>query len=198
MNSKKTIEVYFGKRKLYLTDDKKDFYALYKNRKQLKDLIAKFKTENHKELYICADNLNELFINFKSIFVYQEAAGGLVLNRNNQVLAIKNRDIWQLPKGHVEDDETYAEAAVREVEEECSISKPIVINELPSTFHVFSNGEKWFLKRTYWFKMLYKGNETPQPQTEEDITHAIWIDKKNLWLVYDTTYENLLKIWELV
>ena len=63
MNRKKTIEVYFGKRKLFLTDDKKDFYAFYENRKQLKNLVDKFKTDSHPELYICTDNLNELFIN---------------------------------------------------------------------------------------------------------------------------------------
>jgi len=197
MNKYKTIEIYFGKRKLFLTDKIQDFYFLYENRKQLKEIIANFRTSNEKELYICSKNLNELFINFKSIFVYEEAAGGLVINRSHQVLAIRNRDIWQLPKGHVEEGETYAEAAVREVMEECGISEPGIINELPSTYHTFSIDGRWFLKRTYWFRMLYKGIDIPKPQTEEGITHALWIDKKDLWLVYDTTYENLIQIWDL-
>lgn len=197
MDAKKTIEVFFGKRKLFLTDDKKEEYTIYKNRKQLKLLLDEFKTGTQKELFICTENLNELFINFKSIFVYEEAAGGLVVNEQHQVLVIKNRELWQLPKGHVEKGETYVDAAIREVQEECGISNPTIIKELPSTFHTFLNKSKWYLKRTYWFKMLYKGTERLVPQLEEGITNAVWIDKKNLWIVYDATYENLIEILEL-
>lgn len=197
MEVKKTIEIFFGKRKLFLTDDKKAECVIYENRKQLKILVDDFKIGPKKELFIYSENLNELFINFKSIFVYKEAAGGLVVNELHQILAIKNRELWQLPKGHVEEGETYSDAAIREVQEECGISNPIIIKELPSTFHTFSDGQKWFLKRTYWFKMLYEGTEIPVPQLEEGITNAIWIDKKNLWLIYDSTYENLIEIWEL-
>lgn len=197
MDAKKTIEVFFGKRKLFLTDDKKEEYTIYKNRKQLKLLLDEFKTGTQKEFFICTENLNELFINFKSIFVYEEAAGGLVVNEQHQVLVIKNRELWQLPKGHVEKGETYVDAAIREVQEECGISNPTIIKELPSTFHTFLNKSKWYLKRTYWFKMLYKGTERLVPQLEEGITNAVWIDKKNLWIVYDATYENLIEILEL-
>ncbi len=192
------IEIYFGKRILFLTDNQNPYYLKYEGRQQLKKIVDDFKQQKTQQLYISAKDLNELFLNFKSLFIYEEAAGGLVINSNHQILAIKNRGLWQLPKGHVEENESYAEAAVREVMEETGIDEPIIVEELPSTFHTFSEKNKWFLKRTYWFRMLYKKNTKPKPQSEEGITQAIWINKKDLWIVLDNTYENLKKIWNII
>ncbi len=192
------IEVYFGKRIIYLTDEKQEFYAHYKDRKQLRKLIEKFDAGHYESLYITSDDLNDLFQNFKSVFKFETAAGGLVINSMRKVLVIKNRGIWQLPKGHVEEGETISEAAIREVEEECGILSPIIIEQLPYTFHTFKKKEKLYLKQTFWFKMMYKGREKLVPQIKEGITEAIWIEKSELPEIRKNTYENLSDIWNYV
>lgn len=190
------IEIYFGHRVIALTDEQESYYAHFENRNQLKELIEKFQAGSYEKLVISSSDLNTLFQNFKSLFAFEEAAGGLVVNKARKVLVIKNRDVWQLPKGHVDNDETYSETAIREVMEECGIKEPTVIEQLPTTFHTFKSKDKWHLKRTHWFKMMYHGTEKPQPQAEEGITEAIWMDKKDLHKVYENTYKNLMKIWE--
>ncbi len=188
------IEVFYENRIIILTDIQKEYYAAFQNRMQLKNLIDKFLQNDYKQLFIRSQNLNDLFTNFKSLFHYQEAAGGLVLNNRQQILAIKNRGVWQLPKGHVEELEKITEAAKREVTEETGISPLVIIKELPSTFHIFIKNDKKYLKRTFWFKMSYRGFEEPVPQTEEGITEAKWIDKNDIWNYFGNTYENLKKI----
>ncbi|MBN2664545.1 MAG: NUDIX domain-containing protein [Bacteroidales bacterium] len=190
------IEIYFGKRIVYLTDEKQSFYAKFKDRKQLKDLIYKFDEGSYDSLYITSNDLNDLFQNFKSILIFETAAGGLVINPLKKILAIKNRNIWQLPKGHIEEGETISEAAIREVSEEAGIGTPIIIEHLPSTFHTFKKNGKLHLKQTYWFKMLYNGIEKPTPQISEGITEATWINKSEIIEIKNNTYDNLVKIWD--
>jgi len=190
------IEIYFGKRVVYLTDENEPFYAKFKNRKHLKELIFKFNEGSYESLYITSDDLNDLFQNFKSILIFESAAGGLVVNSLKKILVIKNRNIWQLPKGHVEEGETISDAAIREVGEETGIKNTTIIKQLPSTFHVFEKKGKLRLKQTYWFKMIYKGYDNPSPQLSEGITEAIWIEKYELDEIKKCTYLSLLKIWD--
>ncbi len=192
------IKIYFSNRIIYLTDEDEPFYAHYKDRNHLKILVNKFIDGNYPSLFISHSDLNELFQIFKTLFIYEEAAGGLVLNNSRKVLAIKNRNVWQLPKGHVKPNESYTEAAIREVMEECNIKEPIIIEQLISTFHCFKEKDNWHLKRTYWFKMLYKHTENPAPLTEEGITEAKWVDKNDLHEIFENTYPNLIEIWDLV
>jgi len=189
------IKIYFGNRIIHLTDENEPFYAHFKDRNQLRKLIEKFENGNHPELFIHSDDLNSLFLNFKLLFKYEEAAGGLKLNSLHQILVIKNYGYWQLPKGHVEENETFAETAIREVTEECNIEAPTIIEQLPATFHTFKKHGKWHLKKTVWFKMMYKGLKKPMPLEKEGITEAKWIDKKNMHEIYTNTYKNLTSIW---
>ena len=50
----------------------------------------------------------------------QVSAGGVLINSENKVYLINKveRNEWSLPKGKVEDGETYLQAALREVKEE--------------------------------------------------------------------------------
>ena len=50
-------------------------------------------------------------------------AGTLTLNSARQILLIKpsNRNAWAIPKGHVESNENYADAAARETFEETGV-----------------------------------------------------------------------------
>ena len=58
-------------------------------------------------------------------------AGGIVINDKNEVAIVnQNHDSYSLPKGHVDDNESYLEAAKREIYEETGIEDLIYIKEL--------------------------------------------------------------------
>jgi len=127
------------------------------------------------------------------------AAGGIVRNLRGDILFIRRFGKWDLPKGKIEKGETIAEAALREVEEECGIGNLQIDKQLLSTFHIYrspylSEPDNWVWKETFWFEMLYTGNETPKPQTEEDITEIRWFGEDRLGEVYPETYGNLKEL----
>ena len=87
-------------------------------------------------------NLEESWSDFKSNFKVIPAAGGLVLNDENEFLFVFRGCKWDLPKGRVEKGEKIKETAVREVQEECGISNVIVHEFLITTHHIFYYNEK--------------------------------------------------------
>ncbi len=128
---------------------------------------------------------------FKSQFKIQEAAGGKVLNANNEVLFIYRFNKWDLPKGKLEKGETIEEGAIREVEEECGITNLEVENQLETTYHIFTRKNKIILKITYWFLMKtdYTGKLTPQK--EEGIEAVIYKSNSEIKKALENTYENI-------
>lgn len=163
----------------------------------LEGLIHQFDQEEHREaIFIVADDLQALFEEFASHFKYIEAAGGKVYNQENELLAIYRLEKWDLPKGKVERGEEIEEAAIREVEEECGISGLEIVKELNSTYHTYWMKEKFYLKRTYWFQVDYKGNEKLVPQTEEDIEKVCWMKEDNLADFKANTYASILEVME--
>lgn len=152
------------------------------------DLLLKASAER---LLFLFSNLSKGWEKFKSQFHYLKAAGGLVFNRKEEVLFIYRLGKWDLPKGKVEVGESIESAALREVEEECGISNLSILEEIESTFHIYKQGAQLILKRTYWFKMKYSGNETLVPQGEEAIEKAVWIDPDNSEQQFKNTYASL-------
>ena len=107
-----------------------------------------------------------------------------------------------MPKGKIEPDENPAEAALREVSEECGITGQTIKRQLPSTYHIYyltgkNNKEVWIFKETFWFEMTYNGSEKIVPQKEEGITNAGWFKKDELGEIMSNTYENLKQIINL-
>ena len=150
-------------------------------------------TENSEIINIeVADAL--LFIEkLKKEIKYKEAAGGLVVNNNNELLMIHRIGYDDLPKGHIEKGEDTQTTAIREVQEECGITPYEIVKELHSSYHVFMMKEKWILKKVFWFLMLYKGTQIPVPQQEENITEANWNTKADVKRKYHTSFHSLRK-----
>jgi len=107
-------------------------------------------------------------------FHFVAAAGGCVVNDRGEVLFIHRLDRWDLPKGKVEPGEDLPVAAVREVEEECSIHDLVVEEHALNTWHTYVQDGVQMIKCTSWFFMRYHGNETPIPQSIEGITAVKW------------------------
>ncbi len=106
-------------------------------------------------------------------FVNVKAAGGLVVNKENQVLLILRRGYWDLPKGKLDEGESIPECAVREVQEETGLKHINLKNKLNTTYHVYAEKEKTILKSTDWF-LMQSEDISLSPQLEEGIIMAKW------------------------
>jgi ADP-ribose pyrophosphatase YjhB (NUDIX family) len=134
--------------------------------------------------------LNSIFKEYKKI----EAAGGIVLNNNDELLLIERLGCWDLPKGKIEKGESIELAAIREVEEECGISNPVILFPITTTYHTYFMKGKHCFKTTYWFCMKYNGNQVLIPQTEEGITNVCWMKKTELNQVFENTYLSIAEV----
>jgi ADP-ribose pyrophosphatase YjhB (NUDIX family) len=149
---------------------------------------------NHHEVddvFFYNENETLLLNWFKSMFVIIEAAGGLVKNSKDKYLFIYRHGKWDLPKGKIEKNETIEKAAIREVEEECGISKLVLGKQLASTYHTYQQSGNNILKPTYWFEMTSSDESELTPQMEEGITEVRWIEPANLEMVRKNTYESI-------
>lgn len=91
---------------------------------------------------------------------HHRSAGGLVV-RGDEVLLIstQNGKRWQLPKGHIEEGETAAEAAVREVREETGVTGRVVA-ELPGIEYWYvERGARRIHKRVDYFLLEYESGD---------------------------------------
>ncbi len=164
--------------------------------KDVKKWFLHFIDYDIQEVILLNSNPEKFFKNiFQPIFTQIKAAGGVVI-RDNKLLFIFRNEKWDLPKGKIEYGESNQEAALREVGEECGISKHKIIKQLPSSFHIYkspykkSKGE-WILKETYWFEMEYLGDDNGTPQTDENITEVRWFGNNELDEICENTYANL-------
>lgn len=193
-------KVFFKDRAIFLGDKAESMnfpcmVYLWTEGDNLEAIVSDFdQDENKGSLFFAASDVEALFSEFKNQFKYIEAAGGLVFNQENEILAIYRLGKWDLPKGKVENGETINEAAIREVEEECGISNLKLLDELKSTYHTYWMNNKWVLKRSYWYKMCYSGNEKLVPQTEEDIVDVRWIPINKLAEFKASTYASILEV----
>jgi ADP-ribose pyrophosphatase YjhB (NUDIX family) len=127
-------------------------------------------------VYIWGKEPSELLQFFSRELTNITAAGGLVQNPHGEILFIKRKGKWDLPKGKPENGESITDTAIREVEEECEIGGLSIIKPLPDTYHIYQEkDDSLVLKKSIWFQMQSIDWENPVAQTEEEITHVEWI-----------------------
>ena len=97
--------------------------------------------------------------------------GIVVLNKKNQVFLAKRIDnpknFWQMPQGGVNKNESYENAAFRELEEETSIKSAELVSkingmttyELPNHLLGIIWKGKYKGQKQKWFVMRFKGND---------------------------------------
>ncbi len=208
MNNQHKITIYYNDREIILWENSPEFEKLVENLKIDEPFVHKCSDRMFNILDVFFDNpnienisfeypdLNKLFYDFKSHFKYIEAAGGLVKNKNNELLVIHRFGIPDLPKGKIEPNENPKKAAIREVEEECGITGLKITGEAEPSYHIYFNKGKRTLKKTLWFRMVYSGKEMLIPQAEEDITKAEWCNAEKLKEYRNKTYKNLRKYFQ--
>ncbi len=153
-------------------------------------------TGNNPKLYyyILCNNAKACLKKIMKSVTVIEAAGGLVKNTKKDYLFIFRNGKWDLPKGKLEKGEKPRAGAVREVEEECGIAIDKCGDKIVNTYHVYTIKGEVVLKKTYWYKMKYKGKGKLVPQVEEGITDVRWMGKKDIALVAGNTFPSIMDV----
>jgi ADP-ribose pyrophosphatase YjhB (NUDIX family) len=163
------------------------------NTKQEMNRILKdyFTVNPTQDLAFSAKSLGNLFRDFKTLFHYIEAAGGLVKNSEEKFLFIKRWGIWDLPKGKSEKNESRENTAIREVEEETGIEKLKIEQKLPDIYHIYQREKQFILKRTSWFMMSVEDCGVSKPQFDEGITEVAWFNREESHRSLNQSYRSL-------
>lgn len=124
------------------------------------------------------------------------AAGGLIVNEKNELLMIFRRKKWDLPKGKLDEGESIENCAIREVQEETSLTPVFYGGLIGLTYHDYF--DKWsqeeVTKETHWFGMKVTGSQNPIPQAAEEITEVKWVQKSELDKYLKASYPNVVDI----
>lgn len=173
--------------------DKKSFRAPYlgkkKQIKQFLDLLDK--NTGVQRVVLHYPDVQQLWADFQDCFRPLEAAGGIVLDAQGQLLVFFRRQSWDLPKGKIDPGETPEQAALREVWEETGLQQLQLGPPAGITYHTYPLKDKRILKKTWWFHMT-AGDTQTHPQTEEDIEEIRWVDPP-AWLHANPTLYNSLR-----
>ena len=156
--------------------------------------ISKLENELCKTLVLQGDDVELMWKDFCSRYEIIEAAGGVVVNPNGEVLWIRRNEKWDLPKGKVEIGENIEDTAVREVEEECAVSDIDRGELLGLTYHTYFHKGENILKKSYWYAMSCPSEQELKPQLEEGITEVVWADKQKHLIYLQDTYTSIVEL----
>ena len=119
------------------------------------------------------------------------AAGGMVKNKDEDILFIYRNNRWDLPKGKTEKKESIQDAAIREVEEETGVEGLQITKFITRTYHVFKRKGKLRLKETHWFEMYTEYDGELIPETKEGIKKAKWKNFEKSQKALKKSYANI-------
>ncbi len=151
--------------------------------------------ENHffSEAYIVGDPeqmIQEIRDTAKEI----HAAGGLVRNESGELLMILRNGKWDLPKGKIDQGESIEQAAVREVQEECGLSRLQLLQAGGTTYHTYADKERLFLKTTHWFSMSASSSEKLIPQHDEGIEQVQWMNDEQIASALQNSFASVVAL----
>lgn len=149
------------------------------------------KNKHHDGIIILSDDLDQLWADFKSLFNYLRAGGGLVINPFGKVLLIFRRGHWDLPKGKQDPGETLAQTALREVREETGLADLKLLEKFGNGYHCYMMSRMRTLKRTRWYLMQTQTPDQLVLQKEEGIQDAAWFDPRELPHLQMPMYNNI-------
>ena len=131
---------------------------------------------------------------FAQDFRIIHAAGGIVSDENSGILMIFRYGCWDFPKGKVEEGEDWETAALREVQEETGLQDITLKESLPNTYHTYILRDTPILKITHWYAMQAP-EQSLVPQTEEDISQAVWVPREEVAERLRDSYLSLRELW---
>ncbi|HSC52471.1 MAG TPA: NUDIX domain-containing protein [Phnomibacter sp.] len=135
---------------------------------------------------------------FSDLFQTIVAGGGLVANEKGEYLFIYRKGKWDLPKGKLDPNETIADCAIREVQEETGLQQVSLGEALGSTWHVYHERGAFILKESVWFTMKAHSTAALTPQTAEDIHDIKWIAPADFAKVISNTYPSVIDVLQRI
>ena len=162
--------------------------------KMLMNLHAKSGIHFHA-LYLIVEDRKIYKQRIVKIYQLVEAAGGVVVNQQKEVLWMYRLGKWDLPKGKLEKNEKFETAAVREVEEECNV-KAELGEKICTTYHTYTHKNRLVLKKTRWYAMRTNFTGKLIPQTEEGIEKVEWMTEKKQLQALTNTYSSIRYVIE--
>src|SRR5450432_1175494 len=199
------ITVYFGDKPVFLCDKlnpeidevRRHPDAVYideLSRPAINSLLHEIEKPQFHAGIILHENFQKLQKEFFKHFKLVKAGGGLVKNKEGEILLIFRRGKWDLPKGKLDDNETLLECAIREVKEETGLTQIKAGKEIDTTYHTYIEFGKHILKESHWYIMHAKAEEILIPQVEEDITDIRWVKKDELKNYLDNTFPTIASL----
>jgi 8-oxo-dGTP pyrophosphatase MutT (NUDIX family) len=192
-------KVFVNNKPLFLTNEiikETDFKLFLLDSIDIKDLISKIFNNKIESAYLYHPDEKEILKTLKHKIPIQKAGGGLVRNKNGDILFIFRNGKWDLPKGGIEKNEKIEATALREVEEETGVNKLRITEKLEKTYHIFKRNGRYKLKITHWFAMKSDFEGIPKGQIEEGIEKVVWISPDDLPTVLENSYENIKLLFE--
>jgi 8-oxo-dGTP pyrophosphatase MutT (NUDIX family) len=192
-------KVFVNDKPLFLTNQvqkETDFKLFLLESVDIKNLIIKIFQNKIQKAFLYHPDEKLIMKTLRAKLPVEKAGGGLVYNKNGEVLFIFRNGKWDLAKGGMEKNETIEETAIREVEEETGVTGLVITEKLQKTYHIFKRNGRYKLKITQWFEMRTKFEGIPQGQAEEGIEKVEWVHPDHIMSLMENSYENIKLLFE--
>ena len=192
-------KVFVNDKPLFLTNEIKketDFKFFLLETANINQIIINFFQNKLQKAYLYHPEEKEIIKTLKAKIPVNKAGGGLVYNKNGDVLFIFRNGKWDLPKGGIEKGELIEATAIREVEEETGVTGLTITEKLQKTYHIFRRNGKYKLKITHWYEMKTDFEGTPMGQIEEGIEKVAWLNPDQIKEALQNSYENIKLLFE--
>ena len=192
-------KVFVNDKLLFLTNEifkETDFQLFLLESVDFKQLIVKYFQNKIQKAYLYHPDEREIMKVLKTKIPVNKAGGGLVYNKNGEVLFIFRNGKWDLPKGGMNKGEEIEDTAMREVEEETGVNGLSISKKLQKTYHIFKRNGVYKLKITHWFEMHSTYDGIPIGQAEEGIEKVEWKNPEQIKEALKNSYENIKLLFE--
>jgi 8-oxo-dGTP pyrophosphatase MutT (NUDIX family) len=130
----------------------------------------------------------------QKMFTVVKAAGGVVV-KDDKILLMYRRGVWDFPKGKLDSNEKSKRAAIREVEEETGVRAEL-LDKICVTWHTYLENDKQILKRTKWYLMRCINDVNLKPQKEEGIEKLEWVTETQAKKLLVNSYSSIRYVFE--
>ena len=192
-------KVFVNDKPLFLTNEifkETDFQLFLLESVDFKQLIVKIFQNKIQKAYLYYPDEKEIMKVLKTKFPVNKAGGGLVYNKNGDVLFIFRNGKWDLPKGGTEKGEDIEQTSMREDEEETGVNGLKIIKKLQKTYHIFKRNGIYKLKITHWFEMQTDFEGIPEGQIDEGIDKVEWKNPTQIQEALKNSYENIKLLFQ--
>lgn len=192
-------KVFINDKPLFLTNEiekETDFQLFLLESADINKIIVKYYQNKIQKAILYHPDEKAILKKLKEKIPVNKAGGGLVKNKNGEILFIFRNGKWDLPKGGIEKNETIDETAIREVEEETGCKNLEIKKKLQKTYHIFKRNGDYKLKITHWFEMYTEYDGPLEGQIEEGIEKVAWLKPEEIPEALENSYENIKLLFE--